>query len=400
MTGWVPSGRWSWFFGPCALIIAFFASGAEAQISIDIDETQRISFESGGFDIRKYSGKMRGFSYFVDNRLVMTADQIDLETASRPEEGSFFVKSLKMTNAEITGQDIRFSRAIARNVDFGVLVEEHQTVSNVSYEAGGAGFFDDSFLQVKGIEFSYETADVKIGNIETLAFVFDHLPTGERYAKNAGLLIDDLRFDLDFGSGKVGPEFEDFAELMVKRGLLTAEFDLAVSQIAQKVGDELQAEHAVNLMMDEMASLELITGLEVKLGTITALDAMAARGKVKESEILNLLGGVELVNLNVVYLDDGLLDTLVALTAARNNVKPAEMRSNLQVILTQTLAGILPRNGRRIAQPMANLLQQSGGLEVSMRPKRPVMLSNFLGFLIMPDLALEQLGVTVTHLRR
>ncbi len=400
MTGCVPSGWWLRFFGLCVLMIAFSTSGAEAQISIDIDETQRISFESGGFDIRKYSGKMQGFSYFVDDRLVMTADQIDLETAGRPKDGSFFVKSLQVINAEVTGQGIRFSNVIARNIDFGVLLERHQMANNVSYDAGGVSFSDDSFLQIKGTEVSGEAVDFGIGNIETLAFVFDELPTGERYAKNAGLLIDDLRFDLDFGPGQVKPEFKDFAELLLERGLRTAEFDLAVSQIAQMVDDELRAEHAVNLMMDDMASLELITGFEVKLGTIRALDAMAARGKVKESEILNLLGGVELVNLNVVYLDDGLLDTLVALTAAKSNLNPAVMRSNLQVMLTQTLAGILPRNGGRIAQPMANLLQQSGGLEVSMRPKRPVMLSNFLGFLIMPDLAIEQLGISVTHLRR
>jgi hypothetical protein len=68
-------------------------------------------------------------------------------------------------------------------------------------------------------------------------------------------------------------------------------------------------------------------------------------------------------------------------------------------MLAQTLEGILPRNGRRMARPLETLLKQGGGLEVSVRPQQPVILSNFLGFLIMPDLALEQLGVTITHLR-
>ena len=38
-------------------------------------------------------------------------------------------------------------------------------------------FFDDSFLQVQQIEFSDELAEVTIGNVETLAFVFDQLPS-------------------------------------------------------------------------------------------------------------------------------------------------------------------------------------------------------------------------------
>ena len=395
MTGCVPRSWRPWFLGSGAMLACFLATGAAAQISIDIDETQRISFESGNFDIRRYSGEMQGVSYFVDNKLVMTADHIDLETDGQPDEGSFFVKSLEVINAEITGEDLRFSRAIARNVDFGVLLGEHSPVRNASFEAGAAGFFDDSFLQVRGIEFSDELATVTVGNVETLDFVFDQLPTGERYARNGGLLIDDLRFDL----GMVKPEFKELADTLGARGLRAAEFDFAVSQIANFAGGELRTEHAFNLVMDEMASLELVSGFEVKLATLVALDSMAAQGRAKESEMLNLIGGIELASLNATYLDDGLVDTLVDVMAAEQNVSPAEMRSSLRLMLAQTLEGILPRNGRRMARPLKTLLKQGGGLEVSGRPQQPVLLSNFLGFLIMPDLALEQLGVTITHLR-
>ena len=396
MTGFFLA-RWrSWLLGPSALALVFGASDAVAQISIDIDEAQRITFNSGNFDIRRYSGEMQGFSYFVNERLVMTADRIDLETAGPPEDGRFFVKSLEIINADITGEDVQFTSAIARNVDFGALLAEHDLVSNASYDIGRAGFFDDSFLQVQQIEFSDESAEVTIGNVETLAFVFDQLPSGERYARNAGLLIDDLRF----GLGEVEPEFRELAELLAARGLSVVEFDLAVSQIAEMVGDELRTEHALNLVMDDMASLELVTGFEVKLGTLMALDGMAAQGLAHEGDMFNLLGGIELARLNATYLDDGLLDTLVAVSAAESNISPAEMRSSLRVLLAQTMEGILPRNGRRMAEPIETLLMKGGGLEVSVRPQQPVLLSNFLGFLIMPDLALEQLGVTVTHLRR
>lgn len=396
MTGFFLA-RWrSWLLGPGALALILAASDVEAQISIDIDEAQRITFDSGNFDIRRYSGEMQGVSYFVDDRLVMTADRIDLETAGPPEDGQFFVKSLEMINGDITGEDLRFASVIARNVDFGALLAEHDLVSNASYYSGSAGFFDDSFLQVQQIEFSDDSVEVTIGNVETLAFVFDQLPSGERYARNAGLLIDDLRFSL----GEVEPEFRELAELLAARGLRVAEFDLAVSQIAEMVGDELRTEHALNLVMDDMASLELVTGFEVKLDTLIALDGMAAQGLAHEGDMLNLLGGIELATLNATYLDDGLLDTIVAVSAAEGNISPTEMRSSLGVLLAHTMEGLLPRNGRQMAEPIETLLKQGGGLEVSVRPQQPVMLSNFLGFLIMPDLALDQLGVTVTHLRR
>ena len=72
MTGFFLA-RWrSWLLGPGALALILAASDIEAQISIDIDETQRITFDSGNFDIRRYSGEMQGVSYFVDDRLVMT----------------------------------------------------------------------------------------------------------------------------------------------------------------------------------------------------------------------------------------------------------------------------------------------------------------------------------------
>ena len=56
----------------------------------------------------------------------------------------FFIKSLEMINADITGEDLRFASAIARNVDFGALLAEHDLVS-ASYDIKAAGFFDDSF---------------------------------------------------------------------------------------------------------------------------------------------------------------------------------------------------------------------------------------------------------------
>ena len=67
-----------------------------------------------------------------------------------------------------------------------------------------------SFLQVQQIEFSDDYVEVTIGNVETLAFVFDQLRSGERYARNAGLLIDDLRFGLN----NVQPEFRELADLL------------------------------------------------------------------------------------------------------------------------------------------------------------------------------------------
>ena len=54
---------------------------------------------------------------------------------------------------------------------------------------------------------------------------------------------------------------------------------------------------------------------------------MAAQGLAHEGNTLNLLGGIELATLNATYLDDGLLDTLVAVSAAESNISPAEMRS-------------------------------------------------------------------------
>ena len=54
--------RWrSWLLGPGALALVLVASDAVGQISIDIDDAQRITFDSGNFDIRRYSGEMQAF---------------------------------------------------------------------------------------------------------------------------------------------------------------------------------------------------------------------------------------------------------------------------------------------------------------------------------------------------
>jgi len=43
------------------------------------------------------------------------------------------------------------------------------------------------------------------------------------------------------------------------------------------------------------------------------------------------------------------------------------------------------------------MISQGGRLEIAAMPQMPVPISSSLGFAVLPDLAIDQLGITVTH---
>ncbi len=65
---------------------------ASAQISINIDDDTRLSFRSGNFDVTRYSGRMFDVSLYEDDRLILTADELVMESSGALNDQDFFYR--------------------------------------------------------------------------------------------------------------------------------------------------------------------------------------------------------------------------------------------------------------------------------------------------------------------
>ena len=84
--------------------------------------------------------------------------------------------------------------------------------------------------------------------------------------------------------------------------------------------------------------------------------------------------------------------------AEEEGVSGRDMRTMTRMVFASTLQGTFPENAANLLPPIEALISQGGELQVLAQPGMPVPLSSSLGFMMLPDIAIQQLGITVTHM--
>jgi hypothetical protein len=112
---------------------------------------------------------------------------------------------------------------------------------------------------------------------------------------------------------------------------------------------------------------------------------------------LSLSSAVSLTNAGLVVNDTGIGDILMEISADEQGVRPADMRTTTRLLLADSVRGTFPQNASWLLPPLDALLKAGGRLDVRVAPPAPVPFSSMIGFMMLPDMALDQLGVNVTH---
>ena len=114
--------------------------------------------------------------------------------------------------------------------------------------------------------------------------------------------------------------------------------------------------------------------------------------------LLAVAGAVSFNGARIVLDDSGLIEILFAAAASEQGVSEGEVRSMSRMMLAGGLQQTFPENVSRLLPPIEAMLQQGGTLTISSVPPSPVPLSSAIGFAMFPDLAIDQLGITITHM--
>lgn len=381
--------------------LGLFSGSANALITIDIDDNTRVTFEAGDFDMSRYTGRMEIISVYYEDDLLMTADVLDVETRGELTDDSFFISSLHIENAVFEENNLRVGEINLKDVDIGRLqakrplmkkVANTQPVNDVS-GAGADGLSNNSFVQARDISFDDDGTFVTIDNFETLKFVFDRLPDGQRFASQGGVLLDGMKIKLD-GDNRHSREA---ARVLKLYDINEITLDMTVSQTAEVENGELKAEHAVTLDVREFASLQMLLNLEIKLHVLSLLGEMGVDEFGGSGQMIGLLGGIELASLDVTYMDEGLIDLIIAIQSDDLDMSPAELRKEIREKIKQS-GSILPQTGASLSDPIDQFILHGGGIEFVMQPQWPMPISGFMGLMMMPDQAVSQLGIKVRHL--
>ena len=99
----------------------------------------------------------------------------------------------------------------------------------------------------------------------------------------------------------------------------------------------------------------------------------------------------------LVYHDTGIGDIILEVAAEEDGVATEDMRSMMRVMLVESIRSTFPENASWMLPPLDATLKAGGRLEIAMDPPSAVPLSSMIGFLMLPDLAIQQLGLDRSH---
>ena len=113
--------------------------------------------------------------------------------------------------------------------------------------------------------------------------------------------------------------------------------------------------------------------------------------------LLGLSGAVSLEAAELVIDDAGALDILFAIGAEEQGISEDEARMMSRMMIAGGLQQTFPENVSRMVPPIEAMIQSGGRLAITAQPDMPLPLSSAIGFVMLPDLAIDQLGITITH---
>ena len=114
--------------------------------------------------------------------------------------------------------------------------------------------------------------------------------------------------------------------------------------------------------------------------------------------ILSELGSIQLSKIEILLQDKGLRKPLLLMLSSNLGMNEAETIQMAINALYSSLQAIIPQNIEKVEKSISEFLINGGKLQLIISPPNPVPIMAAGGLLMMPDLAIESLGVSLNHI--
>ena len=114
--------------------------------------------------------------------------------------------------------------------------------------------------------------------------------------------------------------------------------------------------------------------------------------------MLSELGSIQLSKIEILLLDKGLRKPLLLMLSSNLGMNEAETIQMARNALYSSLEGIIPQNIEHVEQSITDFLSNGGKLKLTISPPNPGPFMAAGGLIMMPDLAIESLGISLKHI--
>ena len=370
-------------------LLVFQPSLASARTTLQLDNGNVLSFSDGSIDMVTGSGELFDVSVVEYGEEVARAEYVRIDATGNLGQADWFVNELVADNLEAVEEGIFIGRAELRDIAMGMLAMDDEMVNYEQYLTPGTS------VLLENIGMADEEALFSVDRVASLPFGFDLLNDGQQIVTNAGIEVDGFTMmPLDGSAAGSDPMFQKLAE----RGITDVGMDLKIASGVRLAGDSMTMFYGIEAAMRDLTEIRFNVALSMAQVSYSQLVPMLSSPEDNGAALLGLSGAVSLDAAEIVIDDRGLLDILFEIAAEEEGVSDGDMRTMARMVLASALQGTFPENAANLLPPIEALISQGGELQALAQPGMPVPLSSSLGFMMLPDMAIQQLGITVTHM--
>lgn len=375
----------AFLLGPFILMLALTAP-ATARTTLQLEDGGTISFAEGAIDMATGSGELFNVELSENGAVIMTAEYLFIEASGAFGEVDWFVHDMVVRQAEFAEESIFIGEMELRDIAVGLLTSDVVAEMQDYVTA-------DSSVVLRNVGMTTDEALVSVDMIRTMPFEFAELSPGQIIPTNAGIDINRMTvMPLD------GPSTPDpFLDELERRGITEFEIDFELLTTARIGGDVLGVTYLTRSGVKGLSAVDFGVAFTIDRDVYARLLPMLVDPDDNAAALLAVAGAVSFNGARIVIDDSGMIEMLFAAAASEQGVSDGEARTMARMMLAGGLQETFPENVSRLLPPIEAMLQQGGTLTITAQPSSPVPLSSAVGFAMFPDLAIDQLGVTITH---
>ena len=359
---------------------------AGARTMLQLENGVVLSFADGDIDIRSGSGELYDLEISQDGMVTLTADYLDMDADGTIGEDDWYINGLVMKNAMVPDAGLFINRIEARDLHAGALDSESMPDSY-------AFVSEQSLFRMTNLSLEAEGALVSVDEISSLPISLAEPTPGTVIVTEGGIAVKGMTVMPLEQAGGSNPLIDKLAE----QGMNSVALDFIVlttidiEETGMFVGYEFISD------IHDLATIEFAIRFAIDDDVYARLLPLLAAPEDNGVALLGLSGAIALESGRLVVDDIGLGDIAFAVAAEEEGMSEGELRSMARMSAAAGVGATFPENVARLLPPIEAMLKQGGRLTVTAAPDMPVPLSNALGFAMFPDLAIDQLGITLTH---
>ncbi len=370
-----------------AVMLATTGQQTSAATSLQLQDGITLTFEGGQMDFTTGSGQLFDVTVEEYGDAILFAEQVEIAAEGTPGSDDWLIRDLRARNVEFAEEMMFVGDLVVSELNVGAASND-EALNDISQIFGEGGF-----VRLRNVSLAEDDFVMTIDEMATEPFRFGALDDGTVVMARGGVTINGLSL-MPMGSDA---EYAEFLERLRARGVAALVMDMQLIAGTRIMGPELEVFYVMGGDMRGLGSFELDIEVGINSSLYSQLVPQLQDPDSSSAALLGMTSAAYLRAAGLVYHDTGIGDIILEVVAEEDGVAAEDMRSMLHLMLAESIRSTFPENANWMLPPVEATLKAGGRLKIELDPPSAVPFSSMIGYLMLPDLAVQQLGLDINH---